>query len=372
MKNRRHLSELMPNCGFPICAGQNAPKTRFTVWGLITAALIFAGCIDDRNTASVDPRTNQGIPVAPRGFQPLPYPAGNPPTADKIELGRRLFFDPRLSRDASISCATCHKPEGSFADPGKPFTFGIDGHLTARNSPTLANVAYNGSFFLDGRAPTLEAQALMPLLNPLEMDMDTLKLPNRLAEVTVYRELFPKAWGDDTISVGRILASIASFERAMLSGGSPYDHYLAGDSGEMGAAAKRGKDLFGGKAGCFRCHAGINFTDQDFHNPGLDSFNYDRGRIEITGQPPDLGKFKTPSLRNIVLTPPYMHDGRFTTLQEVLAHYNAGADGIPNRDPLLIPLGLDESEISDLILFLKSLTDSAFAANPDFRDPWTP
>ena len=313
------------------------------------------------------------LPIAPRGFPALPYPQDNPPTAAKIALGRRLFFDTRLSRDSTISCATCHKPAGSFADPGKPTTFGIDGHLTGRNSPSLANVAYNRTFFADGSAPSLEAQALVPILNRLEMDMDTAKLATRLARETVYREIFPAAWGDGAITPTRIAASIASFERALLSGGSTYDRFLSGDSGALSGEARRGRTLFfGGKAACFRCHDGFNFTDQEFHNTGLDSDTYDPGRIAVTGSAFDEGRFKTPSLRNLTLTPPYMHDGRFTTLRAVIDHYNAGAVGMPNRDPLLGPLGLDEKEIGDLIAFLEALTDTTLAANPDFGDPWAP
>ncbi|MDB5103645.1 MAG: cytochrome-c peroxidase [Fibrobacteres bacterium] len=335
--------------------------------------LAFSGCMEDRNGGSIDPPDDKGIPAVPRGFPPLPYPSDNPPTADKINLGRRLFFDPRLSRDGSVSCATCHKPEGSFAVTGLSFNFGIDGHATGRNAPTLANVAYNSSFFFDGKAPTLEAQALAPIISPLEMDMDTARLPSRLGAIGAYRESFPKAWGDGSITMDRITGSIASFERSMLSGGSPFDRFLAGDSGAISAEAKRGRELFfGGKAACFRCHDGFNFTDRDFHNTGLDTFAYDPGRRLVTGLETDDGRFKTPSLRNLTLTPPYMHDGRFNTLKEVLIHYNEGAVGKPNRDPLLGPLGLDEGEMDDLIRFLESLTDSSFAANPDFKDPWIP
>jgi cytochrome c peroxidase len=345
--------------------------------GLLAACVLGLGlsaCLESRDVASVDnPPAVDSLPLAPRGFPPVPYPEGGAPTPARIALGRRLFFDGRLSRDGSVSCATCHRPEGSFADPGKSFTFGIDGHLTGRNSPSLANVGYDTSFFADGSAPTLERQALAPILNPLEMDMDTARLPSRLASVGLYRDLFRKAWGDDTVTVARILGSIASFERAMLSGDSPYDRSLAGDDKALSQGARRGRDLFfGGKAACFRCHGGFAFTDRGFHNTGLDSFNLDPGRIAVTGLPFDDGKFKTPPLRNVAVTPPYMHDGRFNTLREVIAHYNSGGLAVPLRDPLLGPLGLDEGEIGDLILFLESLTDSAFVDDPDFRDPGKP
>jgi cytochrome c peroxidase len=344
----------------------------------VLAAMLFfiPGCFDTRSVVVAvdppvdDPVPNGGIPAAPPGFPALFYPADNPPTPAKIELGRRLFFDPDLSRDKSISCATCHKPEGSFADPGISFTFGIDGHLTARNSPSLANVAYNQSLFADGRAPTLEAQALEPIIGSLEMDMDTVVLAARLSVSALYRGLFRKAWGDDAIDVKRITGAIASFERAMLSGGSPYDRFQAGDSLAIPAGAKRGAEVFfGGKAVCFRCHTGFNFTDQGFHNVGIDSLNIDPGRMTVTANPLDAGKFKTPSLRNIALTPPYMHDGRFNTLREVIDHYDSGGDP-KSRDPLMGALGLEEGEISDLILFLESLSDSAFASDPRFRNPW--
>jgi len=338
---------------------------------LLTTVLSTIGCNETKGVSAVDdPKTEPDRPTPPRGFPPLPYPDDNPPTAAKIGLGRRLFYDSALSRDRTVSCATCHKQNGSFCDPGRSFTFGIDGHSTARNSPSLANVAYNLSYFADGNAPTLEAQAIAPILNPLEMDMDTNRLTERLAASAAYPELFRKAFGDSAIRIRRVTQAIASFERSLLSGDSPQDRFLAGDGNALSEAAKRGSALFSGsKAGCVQCHGGFNFTDNGFHNTGLDSLDLDPGRNAVTGLPADSGKFKTPSLRNIALTPPYMHDGRFNSLREVMVHYNKGGVYNPNRDPLIKPLGLDEGEIGDLIAFLESLSDTAFAVNPDFSDP---
>jgi cytochrome c peroxidase len=237
----------------------------------------------------------------------------------------------------------------------------------------LANAAYGTSFFAEGGAPTLELQAIAPIINPLEMDMDTDSLVGRIAAIPLYRDLFRKAWGDDTLDFARVTKAIASFERALISGGSPYDRWINGDAQALSDRAVRGAKLFfGEKADCFHCHGGFNFTDQGFHNTGLDPATTDPGRIAVTDRLLDDGKFKTPSLRNIALTAPYMHDGRFATLRQAIDHYNSGSKGHPNQDPLMRPLGLSEEDIQDLIGFLESLTDSAFVNNPDFSDPWAP
>jgi cytochrome c peroxidase len=341
---------------------------------ILALSLGFAGCLrmQDGQPSGPDER-ERALPVPPIGFPALPYPPENPPTPARIALGRHLFYDARLSRDNSVSCATCHRQSGSFGDPPRPFTFGIDGHLTARNSPTLANMAYNRSYLADGSAASLELQAIVPLLNPLEMAMDSVRLAAKVSSIKAYRGLFVAAYGDSAVDFQRILKAIASFERSLLSGSAPYDRWKRGDAGVLGSAAIRGEGIFSGeKAGCAACHKGFNFTDQEFHNTGLDTFAYDPGRIVFTGDSADEGKFKTPSLRNIALTPPYMHDGRFSTLAEAIGHYNSGGMPHRNRDPRIRPLGLDAAETADLIAFLESLTDSAFAAEPDFADPGAP
>lgn len=327
-----------------------------------------AGPAPERNS---NPDPDTAFLRVPIGFPRIPYPADNPPTAAKAALGRRLFYDTRLSRDRSISCATCHRPEASFADPPKPFTFGIDGHLTGRNSPALTNLAYAPLLFADGSAGSLEEQAAVPILNPLEMDMDTNALTRRLAAEPLYRDLFRDAWGDSNPSFASVKGALATFERTFLSGASAYDRWNRGDSKALGAAALRGQEIFfGAKADCGSCHTGFDFTDRNFHNTGMDTVFLDPGRAGVTGAPEDSGRFKTPSLRNVALSPPYMHDGRFSTLKAVIDHYNTGGRPSPRRDPLMRPLGLDESEVADLAAFLEALTDSAFAADTAFGDPW--
>ncbi len=338
--------------------------------------LLLAACFDPGGTSSPvhskDPVPDTSLIPLPHGFPKIPYPADNPPTAAKIELGRRLFYETGLSRDRSISCATCHRQEGSFADPPKPFTFGIDGHLTGRNSPSLANLAYAPLLFADGAAMSLEEQAAVPIQNPLEMDMDTNALTRRLDAVPLYRNLFRNAWGDSSASFRTVLGALASFERSLLSGASPYDRWKNAEGPALSESARRGETLFSGKAACNECHSGFLFTDRAFHNTGLDTLSLDPGRAGITGIPLDSGRFKTPSLRNIALSPPYMHDGRFLTLRKVIDHYNSGGLPHPDRDPLIRPLGLTEAEITDLSAFLESLTDTAFAADTAFSAPATP
>jgi len=319
------------------------------------------------------PPDSELLPKEPEGFPKIPYPPGNPLTSAKIELGRRLFYDPRLSRNGTISCGSCHKQEHAFTDAGKSFSLGIDRQSTLRNSPSIANSAYNTFFMAEGGVPTLELQAIAPIINPLEMDMNTDSIIGRIDGVGLYRELFRQAWGDDSITFARVTKAIASFERTLVSGASPYDRWLNGDARALSESATRGVNLFFGEKGdCFHCHGGFNFTDQSFHNTGLDSVTTDPGRIAVTDRPLDDGKFKTPSLRNIALTAPYMHDGRFSTLRETLEHYNSGGKNHPNQDPLVRPMGLSEGDIADLIAFLEALTDTAFTTNPDFGNPWLP
>jgi cytochrome c peroxidase len=305
------------------------------------------------------------------GFPAVPVPLDNPRTAAKVELGRFLFYDKRFSLDSSMSCASCHKPEHAFSDAGQATSMGFNGDFTTRNAPGLSNVAYNTSLFWEGGVPSLEIQAVAPIINPIELGMNTDTLLVRLQNEPRYDPMFIEAWGNNEITLERVTKSIAAFERELLSGSSPYDEWNRGNDDAISESARRGVALFFGEQGdCFHCHNGFNFNDNLFHNTGLDSVTVDEGRYLITHNEADKGKFRTPTLRNIGLTFPYMHDGRFNTLEEVVRHYNSGGKRHINKDPLLRPLGLSETDIQDLVSFLESLTDQTFTQDPDLQDPW--
>jgi cytochrome c peroxidase len=300
-------------------------------------------------------------PTVPSGWPAIPWPSDNPYNAAKAELGRRLFFDPTLSSTGVISCSWCHSERASFADNhSDPFSTGVRLQATQRNTPTLVNVAFGRVFLLDGAAATLEEQALRPLLSHREMDMTG---PQIIATVTgdpAYARLFREAFGDAPITLDAVAKALATYERTLLSFHSPYDQWKAGDSSALWPEAKRGEALFMGKAGCARCHVPPLFTDGGFHNTGLDALTSDSGRALVTGLTADIGKFKTPTLRNLPWTRPYMHDGRFMDLDDVMNHYNTGGAAHPARDSLIRPLALSYGEIMDIKAFLESLTDQKF------------
>lgn len=309
--------------------------------------------------------------TTPKEFPAIVFPKDNPYTPEKAEIGRHLFYDTRFSRDYSVSCASCHKQKHAFSDGFNPFSSGVAGRKGTRNSMTLTNIAYNTSFFWDGGVPTLEQQAIAPIIHPDEMDMNTDTLLVRLRAEPQYRELFKKGWNSEEITLERVTKSLATFERTLISSNAPYDRWRRGETEAMTPAAIRGHDLFFGEQGdCFHCHVSFNFTDNTFHNNGIDSVSVDYGRGRVTNLSRDEGTFRTPTLRNIALTPPYMHDGRFNTLEEVVKHYNSGGKLHPNRDPLMRPLGLSDQEISDIVAFLNALTDSTFINNPTLSNPW--
>ncbi|MDX1984765.1 MAG: cytochrome c peroxidase [Bryobacteraceae bacterium] len=274
-------------------------------------------------------------PVIPLGLDAfLPIPEDNPMTAEKVALGRRLFFDKRLSRDGSVACATCHEPEKAFSD-SRPLAIGVRGQKAARRSPRIVNRVYGKSFFWDGRAATLEEQVLGPIQNPVEMD-----LPIREAAART------------GLGEAELRNALASYVRTILSGDSPYDRYVAGDRAALSAVAQQGLQLFRGKAGCTACHLGPNLTDEGFHNTGIGG---DEGRGRITGKAGDRGAFKTPSLREVARAAPYMHDGSLLTLDDVVEHYNKGGGGKPNLDAEIRELHLTAQEKKALVEFLRSL-----------------
>ncbi|MDF1745151.1 MAG: cytochrome c peroxidase [Gimesia sp.] len=285
----------------------------------------------------------------------LPVPINNPMTAEKVELGRELFFDTLLSVDNTVSCATCHRPDYAFAEP-LAVSKGVGGRTGQRNTPTVLNTAYLRSLAWDGRAPSLEEQTVDPLFNHVEMGMDDEKsLLGRLE--SKYGERFQQAFGGPA-TLATVTQAISCFERTLLSGNSKFDRFEAGDQDAIPASAQRGRSLFFGKARCGNCHIPPLFTDHKFHHLGVSwtgKSSDDRGRFEVTGNEKDLGAFKTPSLRDVSLTSPYMHDGSIDTLRGVLEFYNRGGQDTPHRDSLLKPLDLSLEEINDLLSFLKTL-----------------
>jgi cytochrome c peroxidase len=291
------------------------------------------------------------------GIMPaVPVPPDNPQTDAKVRLGAQLYFDTRLSADNTISCATCHDPRTGWANP-HPTDTGIRGQVGGRNSGTVINSGQMRFQFWDGREPSLEGQAVGPIHNPIEMGETHENVVRKLNEMPGYREQFQTVFGRDA-DIDGIAKAIAAFERTIVSGPSPYDLYVMGDKTAMSPAAVRGMHLFNGKGHCTPCHSGPMFSDQSFHNlgVGMDAEKPDLGRFDKTKNPADSGRFKTPTLRNIAQTPPYLHDGSAKTLMDVMDVYNMG--GTPNAylDPLVLPLNLTARERADLVAFMEALT----------------
>jgi len=284
-------------------------------------------------------------------------PADNPLTTEKVELGRILFFDKRLSQDNTIACASCHLAKNAFTD-GKPVSTGIRGQKGGRSAPVSFNRVFSSAQFWDGRADTLEAQSIGPFTNSIEHGFPNYDvMMAKMKKIPGYRKLFMDAFGED-ITIENVGKAIASFQRTVLSGNSPGDRFDQGqEAGAISESAQKGLTLFRDKARCTKCHSGFNFTDEKFHNLGIgwDDNKVDLGRYMVTGIAEELGAFKTPTLREIARSAPYMHDGRFKTLEEVVNFYNKGGVKNPHQDPLIIPLELTDQEKSDLVAFLHTL-----------------
>ncbi|MBK6610346.1 MAG: cytochrome-c peroxidase [Sphingobacteriales bacterium] len=312
------------------------------------------------------------------------------PTKNGVKLGRMLFYDPILSKDSTQSCATCHSQKFGFTDNGKAFSVGVDKIAGDRNSMQIINAIYGPTFFWDGRSAGLDAQALEPVKNPIEMNLPWEEAMPRIMAHKTYRTLFYEAFGLKTITKEDVARAITMFEITLISADSELDKYLTPGSGYFAPEeVNRGFNVYVTKAHCEHCHffsinkPGLNlFTDNKFHNNGLDKAATlndfkDQGYGKITGNPNDNGKFKTPTLRNIAQTAPYMHDGRFKTLEEVIEHYDSGIEISPNIDPIIyadfgtdLKLGLSEQDKKDLLAFLHALTDTAFLNNPAFASPF--
>jgi cytochrome c peroxidase len=327
-----------------------------------TLAIFLAGLAVLANLSGADDR--KAAPPAvrvPLGLLPIAWPSDNPYSADKAELGRLLFFDPRLSKDDSISCASCHSPEHAFTD-GQPNSKGMAGQRGNRSAPTTLNRAYSLAQFWDGRASSLEDQAKGPMANPIEMAHTHDGVVSKLNMIVGYRARFEKVFGSPEVNIDQVAQAIATFERTLLSGNSPYDRYKAGQKAALTPSQIRGLDIFVNKAKCDQCHEGINFTSNSYHNlgVGMDRPNPDPGRSEVTKDPRDLGAFKTPTLRDIARTAPYMHDGSIKTLEEVVEFYDKGGTPNPNLDQKMKPLKLTEQDKKDLVAFLKALNGESW------------
>jgi len=285
-------------------------------------------------------------------------PPDNPMTIQKVELGRMLFFDRRLSSDDTIACANCHLATKGFTD-GQPVATGIRGQKGGRSAPASINRVFSSAQFWDGRAATLEEQSIGPFTNPIEHGFANYEtMIAKMKKIPGYNPLFLQAFGED-ITIGNVGKAIASFQRTILSGNSPADKFdQGGETGAISQEAQRGLLLFRDKARCTKCHSGFNFTDEKFHNVGIgwDDNKVDLGRYMVTKNAEDIGAFKTPTLREISRTAPYMHDGRFRTLEEVVNFYNKGGVKNPHQDPLILPLELTNDEKRDLVQFLRTLT----------------
>jgi cytochrome c peroxidase len=291
----------------------------------------------------------------------IEYPDGLPPSPSLVELGRQLFFETRLSSDQQHSCASCHLPELGLGD-GLRRGHGSSGNRLTRHTPPLYNLAWNVSFFWDGRASTLEEQALQPIQDPNEMNLPLEHMIRNLSDISAYRAQFRQAFGSGEISAERVAQALAGFQRTLNSTNAAFDRYLAGDRSAMSPEAVRGLALFEGKANCMACHDGPNLTDNSFHNIGLG--DKDRGRATIVKDAKLTGAFKTPGLRNVALTAPYMHDGSLATLEDVVRHYNKGGKKSPHLDKQMKPLNLSEQDIQDLVAFMGALTDPVPVARP--------
>jgi cytochrome c peroxidase len=346
-------------------------KNRITI--VSAAGLLLAACStapkNEEKAAPPAPAKPVGAVVeikAPLGLPPVPVPADNPPTAETIALGRRLYYDAKLSIDNTVACAFCHHPDKGFSD-ALPTSLGVKGQKGGRNAPVVMNAAYSTLQFWDGRSPSLEDQAAGPVANPIEMGETHEGVVKKLQADPSYVAEFEKAWGPGPITYEKVAKSIASFERTVISGNSPFDKYqYGGDKKAMSPAAIRGLAIFKdpAKGNCAVCHEigekDALFTDNKFHNlgVGLDAKGElkDLGRFDVTKNEADKGAFKTPSLRNIALSAPYMHDGSHKTLKEVIDLYVAGGNSNPHLDKEIKALTLNAQERKDLEEFMKALT----------------
>jgi len=299
----------------------------------------------------------------PLGLLPIQFPKDNPYTPEKRELGRLLYYDKRLSADGTVSCASCHAPEFAFTD-SKAVSSGMKGQKGGRSSPTIFNRAFSLAQFWDGRAKSLEEQAAGPMANPIEMGNTHEVVTKTLNAIPGYRVRFKQVFGREEVGIDEVTKAIATYERTVLSGNSPYDRFKAGNKKAMSLGQVRGMDVYFNKAKCDQCHEGINLTTNAYHNlgVGMDKTSPDEGRFIVTKNLADWGAFKTPTLREIARTAPYMHDGSLATLEEVVDFYDKGGTPNKNLDERMKPLKLSDTDKKDLVEFLKALNGEGWQA----------
>ena len=331
-------------------------------WSLLACILLLGACGDSQvswpDDTSIEVRKPQFFPA-------FEYPNDNRPTTLRVLLGRKLFYDTRLSANGTTHCGSCHVLSAAFTD-GRITSPGISGIAGMRNTPTLANIAWMKRLMMEGGVPTLETQALAPLHDSLEMGYNMMHIVHRLNRAGDLTSLARLAYGRDSIDPYVITRALACFQRTFVSGDSRYDRFNLGQKGQLNANELRGKELFfSERTQCASCHSGVFFTDMNYHNIGLSEHYSDDGKARASHLPEDVGRFKTPTLRNIELTSPYMHDGSMSSLDEVIAFYNRGGEPHPNRDARIQPLYLTPEECNDLRAFLISLTDWNFVQNKD-------
>lgn len=335
---------------------------------LVTFAVCTAACREDSAPPSTPlPLTDA---LAPAGFPAGPVtdtaPVDNALTEPRAQLGKRLFFDVRLSRTKEISCASCHQQEHAFSDPN-PVSTGVEGRVGKRNAPALVNSAWGISFFWDGRSPTLEDQVGHPIEDPNEMDMPLSAVVADLRLAAEYERDFLAAYDSEPSEV-TLRRALASFVRTLVSADTPYDRFVRGDPGALTPAAQRGATLFFHEpAACFHCHPQGMLSNEGFFNNGSFEEGGDVGREGVTERQGDRGKFKVPGLRNVAVTAPYMHDGSIATLADVLDQYARGGRGHATTDPQIKPFELTDSDKQDLLAFLESLTDESFLSDARFQ-----
>ncbi len=337
---------------------------RWKIQILIGGSLLLMVACNNATTTPVEEETYH-LDLPP-GFPEPEIPEDNQLTPARIALGKQLFFDPILSRDSTIACASCHFQEDAFSDTRR-LSVGIEGRVGMRNAPSLANVAYLNSFFRDGGVPTLELQVLAPIDDENEMDFNIVEVAERLQRIPAYVTMSQEAYNrppDPFV----IIRAIAAFERTMISGNSPFDqYYYQGDATALTASQIKGMELFmSDSLNCYTCHSGFNFTDNNFYNIGLYETYKDTGRARIVFKEEHNGEFKVPSLRNVEVTAPYMHNGSMRTLEEVIDHFASGGEEHVNKSALMQSFVLTEEEKKCLIDFLNSLTDQSFLENKAF------
>lgn len=328
---------------------------------IICALFLLVACNNSEDVSkestpkdTVDVVVDEELEQAKELFEPLgavPIPEDNPMTDEKIELGKKLYFDGRLSGNNKLSCMSCHAPGAGYGDHLATF-IGFDGFKGGRNSPTVINSAYYEEYFWDGRAGSLEEQALGPIQSEVEMNQDIDELIDELNAVPGYVNDFGTVF-NDKITADNIAKAIAAFERTIVVVNTAFDKFLQGDEEAITEEAKDGMKLFVGKAGCISCHAGPLLSDHGYHNLGMTG---DDGRYAVTGNIEDKGKFRTSGLRGVAYTAPFMHDGSLSTLKEVVEYYNAGGGNHGNKSSLVNPLNLTEEEMNALVAFLESLS----------------